>query len=540
MREGLSHARLQMGVIRRLMLLHFIVHHVVLASSTNLTFEQLHTAILTSGVATVPGRITFESVLTLPVGHNATIRGISEQAILDGNNRTALFAVDGLLRLEKVTIQGGTGTLGGAIYVGPSGSVELSECTATLNQATFGAVVYSDHGSVLVSGGSYFNNVASTDGGVIYNNRGSVFFHDVLCHFNIAESKGGVVYNSYGTLHFDGGRLFNNVASADGGVAYIDNGSVLLENGIFHHNSAIAKGGVLYSSHGTLRFVGGEFYQNQATSAGGVGYNIGGSSMLIGTVFSHNKVLYDGGVFANVEHVGYAENVTWHGNEARYRKERSRGGALSNIRCTDYRIVHCRGEFNSVPHGDGGCFYFEEGSYHIRGGFYQRNNAKFGGVFADSNAWEGEMVDSRCESNRAGNGGCISYTNSIGPSIKNGHFRNNNASNGGIIAVERIVSEIVIAGGIFEDSYTTKSGGFIYAVSSRQVPCLDIADATFINGNSLDRGGVVFATCSMFATNSSFLASSAWSGGALFVGDGQCHCWAIGRKQCPRIMCRCP
>lgn len=53
------------------------------------------------------------------------------------------------------------------------------------------------------------------------------------------------------------------------------------------------------------------------------------------------------------------------------------------------------------------------------------------------------------------------------------------------------------------DSYADQSGGYIYVVDSIQIPCIHIADARFINGNSFARWGIL-ATCGLFATNTSF------------------------------------
>lgn len=508
---------------KSLLVLHVTFHQLVLASTTALTFEQLHTALNTSGLALVPGHISFEGALTIPAGSNVTIRGTTERAILDGNSRTALFSVHGLLRLENVTIQGGNATNGGAVYVSRAGRLELFECVAMLNQARYGGVVYTQYGSVLVHGGSFFNNVASADGGVVYNNHGSASFQGATLHHNTAKSKGGVVYNHNGTLHFDGSSLLNNEANTDGGVAYNIYGSVVFDGGICHDNTAESKGGVLYNHDGILHIFGGEFHQNQATFAGGVGYNVGGVSRIVGTLFSYNKAGYEGGVFTNVEHVGHAEDIIWKRNQVRNGRAKSRGGVLSNIRCADYRIVNCRAHFNTARYGDGGCFYFEGGGYRIHGGVYRLNNGKFGGVFADKGVLRGEVIDTEFESNRGETGGGAGFAESYNPSIKNALFENNNAFSGGAIAAQNILSEIAIVGSTFLDSNAVRSGGFIYAVTQKHAQCLNIKDANFTNGISVDRGGAIFATCGMTATNSSFLSNSAGSGGALFVGDAQCH-----------------
>lgn len=129
------------------------------------------------------------------------------------------------------TLQKGSGTLGGAVYM-TSGSFTLDsvgviqDCEASIN----GGAVYLGGGSVTVSGG----HLGDED------------------HPNIAQNGGGI-YLHDGTMSVTGGSIGFNTSLMDGGGIYMETGVAnASEEGIVERNQAGRYGGGIYLGAGGI------------------------------------------------------------------------------------------------------------------------------------------------------------------------------------------------------------------------------------------------------------------------------------------------
>ena len=160
--------------------------------------------------------------------------------------------------LKDLTIRGGYGPSGGAIYVTKyltgDVTVDIENCTFTNNATAWsgGAIFVSDGCTVNLTGCSFILNSA-TNGGALAQYDGSAA-SVTGCNFsgNQAQYGGVVDFASGGTAtgSFTGCSFLGNTATKDGGVFYCGLGSPVFTGCAFMENSAGWSGGVLYLSGG--------------------------------------------------------------------------------------------------------------------------------------------------------------------------------------------------------------------------------------------------------------------------------------------------
>lgn len=135
----------------------------------------------------------------------------------------------------KITMDGGiiTGNTGGGVCI--EGSFEMNNGIISENTANFGAGVYVNSGTFIISDGLIIENIAS---GTTYSQVGG----------------GGVYVGSNGTFEMKGGVIAKNVANKNatgGGGVFVD-GKFMMNDGTISGNSTTKSGGGVLVDGGTF------------------------------------------------------------------------------------------------------------------------------------------------------------------------------------------------------------------------------------------------------------------------------------------------
>ena len=170
----------------------------------------------------------------------------------NGDSIRLIVVTNGTVNLSSGTLSGGTGTGGGAIYVGTNGSLNMTGGAISDNTAikgsNGGAVLVEGGGKFEMSGGTISGNTAVNGGGVSVGQEGQFTMTGGTIDGNIAEvGEGGGVYIK-GTGTITNGAITNNATytheDLGGGGIYIETDGVLtLKNAIITSNTANGLGG---------------------------------------------------------------------------------------------------------------------------------------------------------------------------------------------------------------------------------------------------------------------------------------------------------
>ncbi len=165
---------------------------------------------------------------------------------------------------------------GGAIY---ENYTYYSSNNVAINTTTGGGVYLggdaSDNkGKFTMTGGVIRNNTTANngDGGGVYIAAGTVNISGGEIYENLAAGRGGGIFNNLGSLTMSGGSVRNNQAktgSADGGGFYLTNGNATISGTAAIYSNLGKDGGGVFLNRGTFTMNGGEIYGNTATNRGG-------------------------------------------------------------------------------------------------------------------------------------------------------------------------------------------------------------------------------------------------------------------------------
>jgi hypothetical protein len=262
-----------------------------------------------------------------------TLRGVGP-AVIDGSGAlasTVLIPAGALVRIEDVTITGGTGGFGGGID--NSGDLTVVDSFIEFNTATLdgggidsvgpltvldstiryntasgfgGGVVNRFDG--LLDGVDVHDNAATDGGGVANMNGAELFAFDTLVSFNEATfGFGGGFYNDSGaSLFVDSSVIFDNqtLGGHGGGIFSGDGaggglGEVFVTDSVIASNGAGGGGGI-FNEGGSL-FVAGTLIEDHVSSAGGAIHNAsGGDTIVLGSeLVSNTGGTGGGGIFSD-------------------------------------------------------------------------------------------------------------------------------------------------------------------------------------------------------------------------------------------------
>ena len=162
---------------------------------------------------------------------------------------------------ERITVLGNGFTtrykesyrLGGGIYIDDTSSADLTDCTISGNEASYGAGIYAK-GVLSVSDSEISDNIASTSGGGIYitGNYGTsdhtLVLENCTVSNNSAKNGGGIYADYLSSVTLDDSDIIQNSATIGSGAMYIDGESISITNTSINENSSPSGSAAIYIS----------------------------------------------------------------------------------------------------------------------------------------------------------------------------------------------------------------------------------------------------------------------------------------------------
>lgn len=262
-----------------------------------------------------PATITLSS--TISIGTNLTITGPgSANLSISGGNAVQVFNVSGAItvNISDVTIENGKTLDYGAGIENSGATLKLTDdvfsgsVAGSVNSSNYpvgggAALANTNNGTVVISSCTFSGNEA-IQGGALNNASGIVTITDSTVTGNTSSSYGGGVLNS-GTMTITNSTISANNNAYPGGGAY-NFGSMAISDSTFSGNSAGYDGGGV-ANNGTLTVVNSTFFGNNANNGPGGGISNGdngsGTAEVSFTTFAANQTgssAYTGGAVASL------------------------------------------------------------------------------------------------------------------------------------------------------------------------------------------------------------------------------------------------
>jgi uncharacterized repeat protein (TIGR01451 family)/CSLREA domain-containing protein len=227
---------------------------------------------------------------------------------------------------------------GGGLHVAGSATATLTNVSFSGNAAGSGGAVSGTLGQVIVTHGTFTNNVGGNFGGAIY---AQTQLNDVTVSNNQTRGLGGGIY---GAGNWTNVTLTGNTADRGGGAYYLGG---TWTNVNVTGNSATTEGGGV--SQVSLTMNGGSFSNNTAPSGGAIEGRFGPVWQLTNVTLENNSAARGGAI--NSDAPLALTNVAVTGNAA---TEYGGGiGATNSITASNVNISH-----NTSTNGPGGGIYF--------------------------------------------------------------------------------------------------------------------------------------------------------------------------------------
>jgi predicted outer membrane repeat protein len=273
----------------------------------------------------VTGMITLTSG-EITIDKNLTISGPAASSLaISGNNASRIFYISsGTIVISNVTIQNGSADWGAAIYIDNASVVlTLDSCVFSGNHSngTYtdgGAIFALPTGDLTINNSVFSGNSAGDEGGAIWYDDANgklTISHSTFVDNTASTGDGGAIeYNPPNTV---GTRLFsitdstfsNNSAGGEGGAVYIccANNTITISGSTFSGNTAGADGGGLYNCCGasggdlasTVSITNSTFSGNTATSYYGGGITAEGPVVLNYVTMNGNGAPAGGGIYTD-------------------------------------------------------------------------------------------------------------------------------------------------------------------------------------------------------------------------------------------------
>lgn len=256
------------------------------------------------------------TAISITNGKNITIKSVNPSGetkpVIQGDGNGRIIFAGGTVFLEDLVLKGGDNTnFGGGIYVSPSWSLTMKNCTITdCNATNFGGGLYiASNGSANISGCTISGNKATDETNGI---------------------GGGIMAN--GTLIADGTSISNNNSGKDGG-------------------------GICIASDVTATLTGCTISENSANSTGG-GLKIYSPAKLTNCKILENSSGWDGGGFGCEVSASATINVIFTECEIIENTSGNNGGGgaiLSNVNAT---FKSCKIDGNTTTYNGGGLLLY--------------------------------------------------------------------------------------------------------------------------------------------------------------------------------------
>ena len=426
-------------------------------------------------------------------------------AIIDGQSIDTVFIIHSGVKvnLQNLIITNGqtpTGYgFGGAIW--NTGTLNVKDCTFTLNNANYGAGIYND-GILTVSDCSFTNNIATNDGGAIWNSEiGSMTVNHCSFTSNSADPDYGVggAITSYGTSIMTE-TIFNGNHAGYAGAIANDEGIMNLNKCSFTNNYAdqsMGVAGAIWNGNfneniGTLTVTDSTFTSNSAGQGYGGAIENDDTLRISGCTFINNTAgdggaIYNYGGTVNVANSHFADNIA----DASARGANSVGGALYSGNSYDI---------------DTGAL-ISEGTATVTNCTFTRNHAYGGGAIVNLGTLM-MVSDSNFTNDTAiGSGGAIaSGTDLI---INNSDFTGNTATFGG--AVDNY-GNLTVNNSNFTDNMATSDAGAISSwswIDVFPISTLTVNNCNFTRNTAMFGGAIENLTGYCDINNSNFTDNTA-------------------------------
>ena len=218
-------------------------------AATRTIQEAVDTALPGDTVRVLPGRYT-EAIL---VRKNLSLIGSgADNTMMDSGGGPSAVTFTGpryedvdpkfppppekyLLTIEGFTITNSTNDAVGPVYCS-NARITVKNCKITANSATFGASIFLDESSAIVTGCELSGNSAAEGGGAIYALASDVVLNDCRIGTN-AASEGGGIFSWYSHPEIVRTVLSKNTAQK-GGAIFCEESPVVLMNCTVADNSA--------------------------------------------------------------------------------------------------------------------------------------------------------------------------------------------------------------------------------------------------------------------------------------------------------------
>lgn len=271
---------------------------------------------------------TFSENITLH--RNVIINGVAPEAsIIDGYFLGSVVVVQPGVYAEfnNVTLQHGTGAAGAGIY-NDGGTLKLQH--VALHNNTNGPIATQQGGGIYNNGGNVeainvdFLNNNATDGAAIFNNSGTVTVTQSQFSHYQGVYRGGGIFNNMGQLTISDSRFTGMNAVI--GMAIFNNGGTVRSSANVYQNNRGAVGAINNAEQGVVVSENDQFLNNNSYAAGTGIDNTSGTIRISDCLFSHNSAYGAGGAIRNLSGQIIVTNCTFDGNST----GAGNGGAIDN------------------------------------------------------------------------------------------------------------------------------------------------------------------------------------------------------------------
>ncbi len=226
-----------------------------------------------SGTITLTATITIATDTTIAGGRRDRDGTDSDDedtgrkiVIINGAGMQVFNVLGGVtLKLEEITITGGSASIGGGLF---------------------------NLGTVNIVSSTFFSNVAAFAGGAIAN-FGVMTVRNSAFYGNTAQISGGGAIDNNGTLTVIDSRFYGNTTGGEGG-AILNDGTTTVSNSIFTGNSATSGGAAIENNSGTVALASSIVADSAGTNCSGVitdqGGNLTADSSCPGTLYELGSV----------------------------------------------------------------------------------------------------------------------------------------------------------------------------------------------------------------------------------------------------------
>eukprot|EP00953_Heterococcus_sp_UTEX-ZZ885_P004357 2860-Heterococcus_DN1.PRE.1 len=298
-----------------------------------------------------------------------------------------------------MTLQNGFNSAqGGAIYILPSASVVLKNCTLLHNKAYAGAAIFNSRGTLQIDGSSFGFNAAASSGSSIHatgatlNISSSLFMNETNTAVYAEASTVAIVNSTFsqnsatfgaGLACFKGtiaavSRCFfdsNEASSEAGAISVVTQSQLIASDTVFSSNTAgVASGAIGTFDDSSAELTHCQFLNNSAQGGGALTVYQGTSLSLNGCTFEGNTASIDGGAMT----IG-TQQCTIANTSFSYNTAQSSGGAIRVDSGCNSTLINTTYSHNTATGGLGGAINTLSDTY-ISGCVFDNNTAATGGA----------------------------------------------------------------------------------------------------------------------------------------------------------------